>query len=284
MEKDQLKELFNETFNHFEQEVRPELWSSLANKINVSTASGLVATKGISLFSKIMIASALTSLLVFIGVVLTNQPKTHTHQSVIKTQEQKSQDTLVIRQNETSKKTNSIDFCVSPKKQEALLDSAVFLIEEATPFEMPKEALTHVVKSSTGKSEQKEGIQLKEEKGDTKLPMEFIQELQAEKQAVTNQTEKEDCFLGELPNVFTPNKDGINDVFLIDSKGLIDFSIVILDKNNRIVFQSNNPDFTWDGIALDGQECEMNHYVYFITAKSSNGKMITQHHLLTLQR
>ncbi len=288
MEKDQLKELFNETFKNFEQEVRPELWNSLATKINVSTTAGTVVTKSLSLFSKIVIATAVAASLVVSGLVLMNKSAKKEIRPVLKKNEQSAQDstrdTLSHTQSYGQKPTQSIDFCLSPKKQEELLGSTIFSIDEAAPLDIPTEVLTNFVKPSNGKSEQKDGFQLNTENKETKPKPEEIQSVRDENQITVGQVEPADYYLGELPNVFTPNKDGINDVFLIDSKGLTDFSIVILDKNNRIVFQSENPDFTWDGVAMDGQECEMNQYIYFITAKASSGKMITQHHVLNLQR
>ena len=50
-----------------------------------------------------------------------------------------------------------------------------------------------------------------------------------------------------LPTFFTPNGDGSNDEFFIQSEGLHDFSIVILDESGGILFESNDVNFTWDG-------------------------------------
>ncbi len=287
MEKDQLKELFNETFQNFEQAVRPELWNTLATKINVSTASGIVAKKGISLFSKLVIATAVVSSFGVIGYVLTTQHVKKGGHLELKKNEKTAQDStpdsLSKTQDTGDKNTQHIDFCLSPKEQHEKLSSTIFSIDEVVPVDVPTETKPIVFNSSNGE-QQKSGILLHEENNEVRQQNDAIQSVRDENQLTVVQTDKEDYYLGELPNVFTPNKDGINDFFRIDSKGFVDFSIVILDKNNRIVFQSDSPDFIWDGNAVDGQECEMNQYIYFITAKSSTGKMITQHHVLTLQR
>ena len=54
-----------------------------------------------------------------------------------------------------------------------------------------------------------------------------------------------------IPNVFTPNGDGINDFFEI--LGLVPgCSIKIFDSHEHLVFQSGNYNNEWDGRSQDG--------------------------------
>ena len=56
-----------------------------------------------------------------------------------------------------------------------------------------------------------------------------------------------DCRI-EIPNVFTPNADGINDIFVI--KGLERYTgsrLVVTDRNGQTVYESNDYRNDWDG-------------------------------------
>lgn len=62
----------------------------------------------------------------------------------------------------------------------------------------------------------------------------------------------------KIPNVFTPNNDGVNDVFTIDRKHepCFDFmDVQIYNRWGQLVFESDEPDFEWDGKNLNGKEC-----------------------------
>ncbi|MBP5682742.1 MAG: gliding motility-associated C-terminal domain-containing protein [Bacteroidales bacterium] len=51
-----------------------------------------------------------------------------------------------------------------------------------------------------------------------------------------------------IPNIFTPDGDGINDQFHIKYDLCPDeFNIVIFNREGRKMFTSGNPDFSWDG-------------------------------------
>ncbi|MBO7438113.1 MAG: gliding motility-associated C-terminal domain-containing protein [Bacteroidales bacterium] len=51
-----------------------------------------------------------------------------------------------------------------------------------------------------------------------------------------------------IPNIFTPDGDGINDQFHIKYDSRPDeFNIVIFNREGRKMFTSGNPDFHWDG-------------------------------------
>lgn len=50
-----------------------------------------------------------------------------------------------------------------------------------------------------------------------------------------------------IPNTFTPNGDGINDVFLPIGRNIAALEIRIFDRWGTLLFESNDPDIGWDG-------------------------------------
>ena len=87
-----------------------------------------------------------------------------------------------------------------------------------------------------------------------------------------------------LPNIFTPNGDGQNDLLLINWKDLevTDFSLVVLDQNNQVVYKSTQPDFKWDGTDVSGEKLTRGYYIYFVTARI-NGEAWQQSSSLQIQ-
>ena len=75
------------------------------------------------------------------------------------------------------------------------------------------------------------------------------------------------------PNSFTPNGDGINDLFSIKGEGIApdNFEMIIYDRFGGIVFNTRIPGDTWDGRAKNGSPCPLGEYVYVIKALTLNG-------------
>jgi gliding motility-associated-like protein len=76
-----------------------------------------------------------------------------------------------------------------------------------------------------------------------------------------------DCSL-TIPNIFTPNGDGVNDNFKIVGNGLKSYSIMIYNRWGEKVFESTDILSPWTGGGKqDGT------YYYILKAETSNGKL-----------
>lgn len=74
-----------------------------------------------------------------------------------------------------------------------------------------------------------------------------------------------------VPNAFTPNMDGLNDVFKpVISGGAIDFyEFVIIDRTGKEVFSSSNPKEVWNGTFRGSDYLSSpTLFVYFLKVKS----------------
>lgn len=82
----------------------------------------------------------------------------------------------------------------------------------------------------------------------------------------------------EVPNVFTPNGDKVNDVFRIKAASLAEIDIKIYDRWGNIVYQtvSETGNIAWDGNNLQGKECAPGTYFYVIIAKGKDDQSYEQ--------
>ncbi|MDR2927262.1 MAG: gliding motility-associated C-terminal domain-containing protein [Cytophagaceae bacterium] len=75
----------------------------------------------------------------------------------------------------------------------------------------------------------------------------------------------EESYLG-VPNVFTPNGDGINDEFRVAYRSLKKFRMIISSRWGRKVYESTDPAKGWDG-TVGGNFAPPGVYFYFIEAE-----------------
>ena len=72
-----------------------------------------------------------------------------------------------------------------------------------------------------------------------------------------------------LPNVFTPNNDGINDEFLINFPYE---RLVIYNRWGQIIFESKKEKKNWNGKNINGKDVPEGTYFYIITTKDNTYK------------
>jgi gliding motility-associated-like protein len=86
-----------------------------------------------------------------------------------------------------------------------------------------------------------------------------------------------------IPNVFTPNGDGKNDVFDIEASGMVVFQLEIYNRWGALLFESESPSVKWDGRTMSGADAADGTYFYILTAKSET-QDYSQHGCVTLLR
>lgn len=74
-----------------------------------------------------------------------------------------------------------------------------------------------------------------------------------------------------IPNAFTPNGDGVNDVWKVAYRSLLDFNCTIFDRYGNKIYHFSDPNQGWDG-KYKGKTVGPGVYYYVIEAKGSDGK------------
>jgi len=88
----------------------------------------------------------------------------------------------------------------------------------------------------------------------------------------------------EINNVFSPNSDGINDVFSIGEFGMDNMSVAIMNRWGEQVYSWEGDGGEWDGKGVDGQTLSEGVYFYVLKATGMDGYYYEQKGSITLIR
>jgi gliding motility-associated-like protein len=255
-EKDQIKELFAKGLQDHQVQVDPALWSSISSSIGAGAAK-----TGLGVLSKTLIGIAASSIIA--GAVYLSLDREN---PTPKKQDPKTQQETI---NSKEVKENIPEAPIKLTYQTIwsqplvlgrfeINDEELFIpgldeqtIQDTTP---KAQAITSVITPTTA------ALSVPTQ---TALPA--LANTSSSTQAQAPMAKMPIRIT--LPNIFTPNGDGQNEILQIDweQNSIEDFSIVVLNKNNEVVFRSNNPTFDWDGTDLGGEKLQKGAYVYFVT-------------------
>ena len=272
IEKDYIKELFQDKLTSHEVPVRADLWTSVSSSIGGSS----VVASSMSIATKIIIAASVSAV-ALVTFYLVNDK--NLEQSPIKKENPQEQriitiDTLKIEKEEV-------------KKDEKLLQKqADQRVDCEYDFSTPENVSD--LKSDFQKSNKSDiNKEIVTEKSPEKIERQdpIIRNSNPSANEIVAKPEikiKENESTILLPNIFTPNGDGKNDLLSIKIGEVTEFSVVILNQANKVIYTSSNPNFSWDGIATNGELSPAGSYVYYISAKDLNGKLLTKYSSLTI--
>ena len=95
---------------------------------------------------------------------------------------------------------------------------------------------------------------------------------------------KEDGLTLEIPNVFTPNNDGANDFFTINSSGVKEIALQMFNRWGEKLYEFTGPKASWDGLAANGAKVPEGTYFYFVKATGFDNTKIEKHGSVNLFR
>jgi gliding motility-associated-like protein len=85
-------------------------------------------------------------------------------------------------------------------------------------------------------------------------------------------------------NVFTPNGDGKNDVFMFETEGIETFYCMIFNRWGKKIYEWSDVTQGWDGTTKGGAEASDGVYYYIIEAKGFDDVVWNDHGTVTLLR
>jgi gliding motility-associated-like protein len=99
----------------------------------------------------------------------------------------------------------------------------------------------------------------------------------------THQQETNDLENISIPNVFTPNGDGLNDYFVIELPPCEEYFIKILNRKGQIVFETDKQTENWNGrVKNSGENCEPGVYVYVLKYNIIGRSVVTKNGKINL--
>jgi gliding motility-associated-like protein len=86
-----------------------------------------------------------------------------------------------------------------------------------------------------------------------------------------------------VPNAFSPNSDGKNDILFVRGSGIVNMQFLVYNQWGEKVFESNAPSTGWNGL-FGGKPQPVGVYVYVLRVTKTNGETVNKKGSVTLIR
>lgn len=274
--------MFSKKLSNHEVPVRGDLWSGIQSQIG-NTAASTVVAKGMSSSLKWLIGIASSVAVIGSAVWISSNETRVKPKKVqitqISPEEFEREEKILATQNSISSAIEDID---KPQAHSIVPQAEIPNVNYLDEW-ISRERQLYGLDNSGNPSSQPI---------DEAIPNPMIPESVASVGTSTNEASSpnpqevkffEDGKIEEFVNVFTPNGDGRNDVFFLNSANLKDFTIRVFNEKNQLVFQSTDQDFKWYGHDAAGNMAEAGNYAYVIFATDLNGKSVKMFKSLTIK-
>ena len=86
-----------------------------------------------------------------------------------------------------------------------------------------------------------------------------------------------------IPNVFTPNNDGVNDFFLFGSSNIAELELIIVNRWGNLVYKTDDVNFMWNGRDMSGKPVTEGVYFYDYKVKGVMGDEMSGHGFVSVE-
>jgi gliding motility-associated-like protein len=277
MEKETFESVLKEKLGNYELPVNPALWKSVSVQAGLSSGGA-----GLGFGTWIGIASCLVAITAGLFYFTTSK-KDVANVSAKKQEEKTNVNEPVKTDNNVINSNGGTAYAlVEPDTTEHIIYCGFGTVVDEKPIDI-LDSPTHELAYLQDNQEQTstaiipQGLSVLQNTSNTEL-------ISKKENPVEQTPEKLQAKAFVMPNAITPNGDGINDMLTLNAEGLTDFSLVILDAANKLVYSSTDPNFKWNGSLLNGDPAPAGTYQYYFTAKDENGTWCNKFSSLTLLR
>jgi gliding motility-associated-like protein len=295
---DDIEDLFKESFDNYEPEVRPKVWKN----VRVGLKWGSVAFFINAFINKLgttTLIAIITSIAAIIGITaVMTWPKDDTNKTenttIVSTVDSNAVSEKVTEENTTTENTNKSESTVKTtnsdpsskeKTETAIKESLDETVATISANAMNGTAPLIVELSNTGIGTKNKWFIGTEKNTTTSTNPVHIFDAPGTYTILLNSSNNQgktdvDTLLvtvTENPEAakgisFTPNGDGKDDEFVLQSKKIAHMSTKIFDKKGVIIYQSEGTDAKWNGKDTEGKDAPAGIYYYLIHAQSVSGK------------
>jgi gliding motility-associated-like protein len=78
-----------------------------------------------------------------------------------------------------------------------------------------------------------------------------------------------------IPDIFSPNDDGLNDILFVRGQGLLEMSFKVYDRWGEMVFESTDIGRGWDG-QFRGEAMPSGSYIWLLRARLNDGLIVEE--------
>lgn len=279
---DNIKDLFSKSFEQHSLPVREELWKGVQSKMAVAGVTSVAAAKTVSLVAKWLIGSAVVASGIVVAVFVGNsEPVSNkiTPKKTIATSKNKSEQAtshIPVKHSEVQNNLE-IDFDYGLFMDTAFFKPFCLVKGPVLTADIPPVlvAATYVVAENSTTPIAAAETTTKE----TQTAAVFPENTDKPVSAVLASE------LTKFPNFFSPNNDGNNDEYFVElanKEQIKSFLVQIFNVQNKLVFQSNDPDFKWNG-EYNGETTE-GIYFCLVTIIDISGKVIKDKQLIEAKK
>ncbi|MFN5983638.1 MAG: gliding motility-associated C-terminal domain-containing protein [Fluviicola sp.] len=295
LEKDQFEQFLSDSFAKQTESVRPDLWSGVQAKMVSAGVTSTIAAKSVSILTKWILGSiAVGSATTISAVILFNNNETP------KTEDLTPSPSKNIEYNsETENKNNSTknEFVTTSKNSDQRENMNLLISEKSNLIETTILSMTHVVEtieeetalitensSEKSNSGEQEGVSEINQVGTNDINETEVtnNDVSSEQENVKEENPVIKSKVTKFPDVFTPNGDGANDFYSIEIQNINNFRVMIMDVNNKIVFESTDPNFKWDG-SVRNEIQKSGQFACIVTGIDNEGKNFKDIQLFVIQ-